>query len=503
MKFTSNQQHLIGKAVFGLSLISAATSFYVDSPIPVDCKVAPENLAQRGSQCYEEISALASHGVFNQLAIAGDWYPGLSIQSSFAEFQMWLYKKNGLCHNPTNCEVDGVSKCRAKPGTQCFKDVVWAMQTGINNPVTRVAFPNLHAKSTFEEFQDHFYKTEGADKCPPSQCPYKYSEQDTCKKITTGDCKKAILNAMFNDIHVHPDYFPPTLNAKSTYEDFQSYYFGEGVCAFPAKCFEDNCQSTTDCAEGTCQLVTVGKCYDEIMLAKKNLDSIGLPKESTFADIQLHFHQRGICPFPVGCGVTGEPCEVVTQGDCYDEIAKAKYYIHDHPQWYPGMSKNNTDLEWQFYLHKNPKKDEAKCDKIIQCPLPGNNCVLPQQNKCSKVKTGEKCYKDVEWAKNTGLHENHPYFPKELTVTSRFEDFQNWLWSEGKCDKPAECWDGCHLVTVGGCYDAIKFAQENIHANPNTYDGMSPNDSFAKWQSYFHYKKSTEVNCPKPIGCEL
>mmetsp|Transcript_62392 Transcript_62392/g.157887 ORF Transcript_62392/g.157887 Transcript_62392/m.157887 type:complete len:390 (-) Transcript_62392:222-1391(-) len=92
------------------------------------------------------------------------WYPGLTEQSSFRQFQFHLFKY-GVVGCPEPCCPEPC--CHdALPGERCHEDVAWAMSHGINIPEVSHAYPqSLTNQSGFAEFQAYLHA------CYPDRCP--------------------------------------------------------------------------------------------------------------------------------------------------------------------------------------------------------------------------------------------------------------------------------------------------------------------------------------------
>lgn len=116
--------------------------------------------AAQGSTCHQEVSWAMDYGIKQH----PEWYPSLSNQSSFGEFQARLYKgkeagmENNHCPEP--CCHD------AFPGERCHEDAMWAMLYGINIPeVSHWYPPSLTNVSSFADFQAYLHLC-SAERCP-------------------------------------------------------------------------------------------------------------------------------------------------------------------------------------------------------------------------------------------------------------------------------------------------------------------------------------------------
>merc|ERR1712217_895530 len=108
---------------------------------------------KEGERCYTAVMWAMKHGI----VVHPEWYPGLHVGSSFAEFQAHMnYISHGGCSDP--CDICYTSE----PGEQCYEAVTWAMEYGIS--LYPEAYGNLTSGSTFEEFQRVLY-FEGRDGC--------------------------------------------------------------------------------------------------------------------------------------------------------------------------------------------------------------------------------------------------------------------------------------------------------------------------------------------------
>jgi len=98
-----------------------------------------------------------THGIHSH----PEWYSGLSVNSSRAEFQQYLSLKYDC---PQAC-----STCRTvEPGEPCHKGVMWAMTHGI--AAHPEWYPELEADSSFEAFQAHLHH--GRFENCPMPCNY-------------------------------------------------------------------------------------------------------------------------------------------------------------------------------------------------------------------------------------------------------------------------------------------------------------------------------------------
>jgi len=180
-------------------------------PRPCDCHTVEE-----GERCYNHVLWAMREGVKARPL----WYPGLTENSSFAEFQAHLHREStGDCPVPCSGvtaetlengaanttqallvlhpELDEDHCHTAMEGEKCYDNVVYAIQKGIlDHPEW---YQGLTAFSTFEEFQMSLHKTNPALGCGiPCSC-------ETAKK---GDkCYDNIHWVLSEGIPQHPDWY--------------------------------------------------------------------------------------------------------------------------------------------------------------------------------------------------------------------------------------------------------------------------------------------------------
>ncbi|CAK0848749.1 unnamed protein product [Prorocentrum cordatum] len=125
-------------------------------PAPDEC-----HTSVRGDACYGKVMWAMQTGIVER----PDWYPGLTRNSSFEDFQRFLHSEARLSRVcPRPCEQE---ECRTPAeGDACYKVLVWSMQTGVvENPDW---FAPLTKNSSFEDFQRHTARV--SDVCPSPAC---------------------------------------------------------------------------------------------------------------------------------------------------------------------------------------------------------------------------------------------------------------------------------------------------------------------------------------------
>merc|ERR1712060_175675 len=117
--------------------------------------------AQKGDRCFKHLRWAMKIGIVRH----PQWYPNLTVQSSFEDFQDLLHSR-GLHHCQKPCPPLPVSCHTAAPGETCHRHVKWAMEKGIK--IFPSWYPTLTKDSSFESFQEwlhHLHHGECAQPC--------------------------------------------------------------------------------------------------------------------------------------------------------------------------------------------------------------------------------------------------------------------------------------------------------------------------------------------------
>jgi hypothetical protein len=113
-----------------------------------------------GEECYGHAAWAHQDGIrsFPQ------WYPGLSLESCFEDFQRHLWSHGqGECPEPCAAAPAPAATCHtAVPGEECYGHAAWAHQEGIRS--SPQWYPGLSLESSFEDFQEHLW-TNGLYEC--------------------------------------------------------------------------------------------------------------------------------------------------------------------------------------------------------------------------------------------------------------------------------------------------------------------------------------------------
>uniref|UniRef100_A0A7S2NT12 Uncharacterized protein n=1 Tax=Zooxanthella nutricula TaxID=1333877 RepID=A0A7S2NT12_9DINO len=120
--------------------------------------------AHEGDQCFMHVRWAMRTGILAH----PQWYPGLTVDSSFEDFQACLHK--GAHHGcPRPCKSLPHTICHtALPGEVCHRHVRWAMNVGIRT--LPAWYPTLTADSSFDDFQawlHHLHHGDCARPCGP------------------------------------------------------------------------------------------------------------------------------------------------------------------------------------------------------------------------------------------------------------------------------------------------------------------------------------------------
>merc|ERR1719416_364048 len=144
-----------------------------------------------------------------------------------------------------------------------------------------------------------------------------------------------------------------------------------------------------------------------------------------------------------------------------------------HPEWYAGLSVNNTPTEFQAFLATQHDDSNKK-----KCPIPCNDTAIEQVEKLRKIQgscyTATKnanpiCYKAVVWVATAGYKD--PKLKKNyvgISPKSSFEDVQARL-AKNK-DKKSRCDHmpcPCHTAVSGEkCRDSVKWVLKTRTRSP-------------------------------------
>jgi len=188
-----------------------------------------------GETCYNDTLWAMDYAIHTR----PEWYPGLTNESSFADFQAHLH----LCfwdRCPMPCAATEEHECTlvgrfwsnatcedAAAGSQCHAEVTWAMEHGIF--LDPEWYPSLSETSSFSQFQYRLFQGQEAG-LETHSC-----KEPCCHDTLPGErCHEDATWAMQYGINI-PEvnhWYPPSLTNESDFSEFQAYLH---LC-FPERC---------------------------------------------------------------------------------------------------------------------------------------------------------------------------------------------------------------------------------------------------------------------------
>jgi len=383
--------------------------------------------------------------------------------------------------------------CRtAVKGEPCWKDVDWAMHDGITGHPEWYAepCPQLRVGSTFEEFQTCVVKINqtscvlpcnpaGSDvemeieQTKPEPKPAPQPGVDPCHIASQGeDCFAKVVQTMLS-VREHPGKFTG-LTVNSTFEEVQaSLHKTVGSCPPPCSCRTS--------VEGE-------RCHRHVKWAKEDGikkhpdDYFGLTSKSSFEDFQAHLHKDG-------AGDCASPCNAID----LDKLMPADLKegeTEEEKEKEAGKEEVQTNKTREKVEKQMEKDEEKEDDNIAQTSL-----APPVEEACQTAAKGSKCYQDVLYGMQTGVHVHPEWYPG-LTDKSSFEDFQAILAKNPELDCRAPC--ACHTAVQGEeCYDHVAWVMgTGLSTHPTWYPGLSSRSRFEDVQTRVLEDENT--TCQKP-----
>jgi len=147
-----------------------------------------------------------------------------------------------------------------------------------------------------------------------------------------------------------------------------------------------------------------------------------------------------------------------------------------------------------------PQDDECLSG---ECALNALQSKATISSACHTAKPGDACYKDIQWAKHTGI-KMHPHWYPGLSSHSSDDEFQQIVHSHNpqKCAAPCPKTKNtkCHTALPGdSCYKDVMWAKNHgIREHPNWYHGLSPSSTDEEFQADIHAKRPDK--CPMPCA---
>ncbi|CAK0888826.1 unnamed protein product [Prorocentrum cordatum] len=406
-----------------------------------------------------------------------EWYPNLSIDSSFEDFQSFLHGLSALSHvcpAPCKAQAAAAQTCHtAEPGESCHTEVTWAMTQGIRERPRW--YPNLTQDSSFEDFQAFLHGLDLWSQTCPRPCDAPERVQQVCHTAVEGEaCHQQVRWAMQHGIRESPTRYP-SLTADSSFEDFQALLHGmdawSKICPKPCEA-PKRAQPLTP-AEA--QPVPLGEVVithvDEYLYATQQDDSFGgrfvhtWMKGSLQEDPQARWNISKV----------GENYVIIHAGSFKGEYLYASQHGdsrdgHFARTWTKGSLQDDPQARWNIskvgrnyvitpasslkneYLYA-AQRDDSHGLRYVHALMTG---VLPAddpralwtitplapegtQQACRTAAEGEACHRQVRWAMQHGILEHPGWYPG-LTANSSLEEFQAFLhgtdaW-RGTCSRP-------------------------------------------------------------------
>lgn len=147
-----------------------------------------------------------------------------------------------------------------------------------------------------------------------------------------------------------------------------------------------------------------------------------------------------------------------------------------------------------------PQDDECLSG---ECALHALQSKATISSACHTAKPGDACYKDIQWAKHTGI-KMHPHWYPGLNSHSSDDEFQQIVHSHNpqKCAAPCPKLKNskCHTALPGdSCYKDVMWAKNHgIREHPHWYHGLTPSSTDEEFQADIHSKRPDK--CPMPCA---
>jgi len=349
---------------------------------------------------------------------------------------------------------------------------------------------------------------------------------DDCHTAVRGERCHADITWAMKDRNVHPAWYEG-LSKESTVKDFQAFMHGQimnggvrrcpkpcGLRAKPSKPTHAGAKTRDKEHETDCHTAVPGDpCYNHVVYTQREAVHYpkwypGLDENSSFARVQHYLQQEGVCPEP--CGLLDDKtsknasnktsdCHTALPGEtCFDDVLFAKHtFIHQHPEWYPGLTNFSSNEEFQALLHGGKSTDKAAEEK--KCPKPCNRDAVEKvriRARCRTAKRHDPCWESVVWGATKGIY-LHPEWYKGLTPQSSFEDFQRRLHKGPKSRCPHQpC--PCHTAVKGdACWRSVHWVRSTgLRVHPQAFEGLTNASSFQDVQAHLHLQRTTP--CLRP-----
>jgi len=375
------------------------------------------------------------------------------------------------------------------------------------------------------------------------------TEEKTVKKADCEDAARGsqcYRDAMYAQDHIkaHPDWYVG-LHQTSSFAAFQNFLHKQTVAGGKRRCPKPCAKVEKDHGPsiyGKCHTAQEGDdCYNHVVFTQKeNLPKHpewypGLAKNAGFLEIQDYLHEQRVCPKPCdleeakkrasmtkldGSKIckhkTGKDrfecldrvdersgvCHTAKPGEaCYGDVlyAMSEKKKGHHESWYFGLNATSSFEQFQAFLHSQHSADSTRL-----CPQPCSREAVESlkhvnggTHHCTKVNSGEECYKAVNWVMSDGI-KLHPKWYVNITTNWTFEKVQARLAKDkkGACSKLYPC--PCHTALEGErCHSSVQWVLTvGLTNHSEWYKGLTKKSTLEEVQMRLHTEKSTHCKIP-------
>jgi len=399
-------------------------------------------------------------------------------------------------------QADGACEDAAE-GTQCFRNVKYAMEHISDHPEWYVG---LHSGDSVKKFQHFMHQQKlhsGGRRCP-MPCGMESMDLevspvmgiDTCHDTEPGeDCYNHVVYSKNVNLPQHPEWYPG-LDKNSGFFEIQAFLHEQEVC--PKPCTQPRPK------------------HQEKVPRQRSVPLVP-PRQKSVPDSEC----TGLSPLEeLVCteqdqNIKDNCRDALAGSACYGDVDYAIKSLKEglHPEWYPGLPTHATFAEVQAYLH-----NQKTADSSGKCLLPCNVSAVAVAKKYAEgpchiasQETDRRCYKAVFWVMSKGIKQ-HPDWYRNLSQASSFEDVQARLAqdSNGACRnlRPCPCETARHGDT---CWNAVQWVMNvGIQNHSKWYPDLNSTSTLEEVQARLHQDRHTKCKLPckpapwrkEPIGAE-
>jgi hypothetical protein len=371
----------------------------------------------------------------------------------------------------------------AKHGSDCYRDVKYAMKHIKQHPDWYVG---LHATDNFKTFQHflHHQRGHGGKRRCPMPCGFRAqhlanadssSRSGKCHDAEPGeDCYNHMTYTKKLDLPKHPEWFPG-LDEDADLPSIQAFLHHQDVC--PKPCAKPKVHKTNKEKQGN---------------TEKTLKCRGLPQNKKIQ-----------CEKELERGMDGAECKDAEAGEpCFNDVLYAMKTLKQgiHLEWYPGLQADATFPEVQAYLHN--QKSESSGD--ARCPNPCDNTAVKSVKDIdlkgchtATPDTDVDCYESVLWVISTGINKHPDWYPN-VSAADTFESVQDRLARDpkGRCHTMHPC--PCATARQGDkCCNAVLWVMSvGIYDHSDWYKGLTNESTFEEVQVRLHNDHHTHCELP-------